>query len=150
METPKTIREKIRIAATTEDAEVRARYLSAFEAEIDQFVEGMSKAFERWQQLDENSSKERRRAYASALVYSALTLHITSMNLFLSGQLVAAGNIQRQVLESIALAFLISARNLNVFEQYANGKFSSNKAPTRLLKHHGSLGLDKGGCEDFE
>lgn len=147
MEIAKTIRQKIHVATTSEDVDVRAAYLSTFDVEIEQFVEGMAKAFERWQKLDEGSSAEPRRAYASALVYSAITLHISSMNLFLSGWLVAAGNLQRQVLESIALAFLVSARHLRVLEQYSAGSYSSSKAPGQLLRHHASLGLNKEAVE---
>jgi hypothetical protein len=147
VENPKEVREKLRTATTQEDEDVRALYLAKFDSEVDQFVEGMSTAFERWRKLDENSSSDVRRAYASAHVYSAINLHIASMNLFLSGWLVAAGNIQRQVLESIAMAFLIAAKTLDVFDRYERGKFSSNQAPALLLKHHQKLGLHKDAVE---
>ena len=64
MENPKEVREKLRTATTQEDEDVRALYLAKFDSEVDQFVEGMSTAFERWQKLDENSSSDARRAYA--------------------------------------------------------------------------------------
>ena len=143
LDSPEAIHRIIRAAATEEDRVVRARYLEQFEAEIDEFVEGMSRAYERWRELDRGCANEPRRAHASALVYSAITLNIASMNLFLAGWLVAAGNVQRQALESIATSFLVCSKELNVFEQYADGRYSTSKAPVQLMKHHAKFRLNK-------
>lgn len=147
METPNSIRQKILVAATQDDPAVRAEYLSAFKDDVDQFVDGMARAFQNWLLLDKNSSQRKRHAHVSALVYSAISLHVTSMNLFLGGWIIAAGNTQRQVLGSIALAFLVADRKRKVFELYAAGKYSSSKAPDQLLRVHANLGLDRESVE---
>lgn len=133
MQTAKSIRKGIRLATTTEQWQIRKTYRSIFSDEIDHFVEAMSLAYERWRELDHKCEKDQRRAYASSLVYSAISLQISSMNLFLSGWLVAAGNIQRQVLEAMSLAFLVTSPQLDVFDKFKEGVFRSNKAPKMLL-----------------
>ncbi len=147
MESADEIRKQIRAATTTEDRVVREAYLSKFTAETEQFIEGMSRAYEQWRKLDRNSHLNLQRAYTSAHAYSAISLHILSMNLFLSGKLVAAGNIQRQTLESIAMSLLLASSKLDVFERYEKGNYSTSKAPATLQKHYEKLGLVKAPVE---
>ena len=143
LDSAESIRKIILRATTEEDKEVRTQYLGRFAVEIDEFVDGMSRAFERWRELDRGCALRSRHAHVSALVYSAITLNIESMNLFLAGWLGAAGNVQRQALESIATAFLVCSPDLKVFEQYTKGHYSASKAPAQLMKHHSKFRLNK-------
>jgi hypothetical protein len=65
------------------------------------------------------------------------------MKLFISGQIIAAGNLMRQVLETIATALLCSSATLGVLEKYSRGKYSTQKSVEHLIKHSSKLGLKK-------
>jgi hypothetical protein len=110
METLEEVLKKIKTEITSDDAEIRSAFLSHFNDEIDNFTNAISNAFLNWRALDNEIKGDEKRACVSALVHTAITLHILSLKLFISGQIVAAGNLMRQVLESIALALLCSVR----------------------------------------
>jgi hypothetical protein len=103
METLQEARDTIFNELTSEDAEVRSDYLKHFEGGAKAFAEYMADSFVKWRAFDSHI-KDDGRAHVSALVYIAITLHVLSMKLLLSGQTIAAGNLFRQVIESIALA----------------------------------------------
>ncbi len=133
----------IKVEVTQDDAEVRECYLKHFGSEIEEFIKRMSNAFLNWKSLDDNLQGDRQKALVSALVYNAITLHIMSMKLFLSGYIVAAGNLQRQVIETIALGLLCSSNSLDVLDRYMDQKYSSNKAFNEVLRHSDKLNLKK-------
>jgi hypothetical protein len=101
----------------------------------------------KWRMFDNEVKDNEKRAYISALVYTAITLHVLSMKLFLSGQTVAAGNLSRQVIESIALALLCSCGDLDVLRHFMNDKYSSTVAVRDLLRHNKKLSLNVDGLE---
>ena len=107
----------------------------------------MAAAVLAWRDLDAGSEKEEGRAYVSALVYCAITLHLQSMKLFLSGHPVAAGNLSRQVVEAIALALLCSSKQSTVLRRFIKDEYSANHAVRDLLKDYEKLGLRKDGVE---
>ena len=107
------------------DEEVRAEFLNKFKEDATKFSGAMAKAFIAWRGLDADTGENQDRAYVSALVFTALTLHVQSMKLFFSGQLIPAGNIVRQVIESIALALVCSSKELNVLERFKEDKYSA-------------------------
>ena len=82
---------KIRREITEDISEVRERFVTEFNQEIDQFSDLMTDAFLEWQSLDHKIGSAPQLAHLSALVYSAITLHILSMKLLVSGQIIAAG-----------------------------------------------------------
>ena len=126
---------------TSDDVEVRGEYLKHFEGAAKGFAVSMAKAFLKWRDFDSKLKEDERRAHVSALVYVAITLHVSSMQVFLAGQTVASGNLFRQVLECIALAFLCSGKELNVLKRFMEDKYSSKKAIHDLLQHHKKLSL---------
>jgi hypothetical protein len=103
----------------------------------------MAEAFMRWRSLDDNVGKNEELGYVSGLVYTAITLHIQSMKLFLSGHTVAAGNMFRQVLESIALGLLCSTKRLNVLRRFIDDQYSPNNAVRDVIRHAQKLGVNK-------
>jgi len=141
METPKEAREKIFAEIVSDDSDVRAKFLEKFKPQAEEFSDAMAKAVTAWRELDAKVEGNERLAYVSALVFTALTLHIQSMKLFLSGQPVAAGNAFRQVLESIALALICSAKHLNVLDRFIKDEYSTNDAIRDVLRHAEKLGL---------
>jgi hypothetical protein len=101
------IRSDITKAITQDIPEVRERFLAHFETEIKDFVEHMILAYLKWQELESMINDDQRKAYVAAIVFTTINLHIVSFRLFLSGYPVAAGNLERQVIETIALAIAL-------------------------------------------
>ena len=143
MEDYESIR-KIIFTETTQDiTDVRLSFLEKFENQIDRFVDNMSLAFSKWRSLDSITSSDEKKAHVSALVYSSINLHVVSMKLFLSGYGVAAGNLERQTIEVIALAILCSQKDLDILDRYIQNQYSTNKALRDLNKHSEKLDLNK-------
>jgi hypothetical protein len=141
MKTVEKVRETIFKELTSDDSAVRSDYLKLFEADAKAFSDAMTNAFMRWRIFDNGMKGDERQAYLSALVYTAITLHILSMKLFLSGQTVAAGNLLRQVIESIALGLLCSGKDLDVLNRFVDDKYSSTAAIRDVLRHANQLSL---------
>ena len=106
MEDYESATSKIRSEIKGDLSDVRREFLEHFESDAERFVDLMARAFLRWSELDRGAGQDLKKANVSGLVFSAVTQHIISLRLFLSGYIVSAGNTQRQVLETIALALL--------------------------------------------
>ena len=130
---------------TNDEPEVRNSYLKRYSAKVEEFGIKMAKAILAWRDLDIGSETEEQRAWVSALVYGAITLHIQSMRLFLSGHTIAAGNLSRQVVEGISLALLCSSKQLHVFQRFIEDEYSPNNSVRELLRHYEKLGLRENG-----
>jgi len=141
METEEEAKETIFKELMFDDSEVRDDYLALFEADTRTFADFMAQAFVRWRSFNNEVKGDDRKAHVSALVYSAVTLHILSLKLFLSGHTVAAGNLLRQVIESIALALLCSGKDLDVLVRFMEDKYSSTVAVRDVLRHAKKLSL---------
>jgi hypothetical protein len=94
--------------------EERNKFLRYFKAERDVFAEYMARAIVVWDLLDKDIKGDKKKAYVVGLVWCAITLHIISMKLLMSGDSIPAGNLQRQVLETISLACLCSDKDLGI------------------------------------
>lgn len=138
-------RETIYSELFSEDSEVRASYLKLFERDVQEFAEAMAKAMAAWREIDAVVGDDEKRGYVAAIAYAAVTLHVTSMKLFLSGHIVAAGNLMRQVVESIALAILCSARHLDVLDRFMADRYSTNDAVRDVLRNAKTLKLKQDG-----
>jgi hypothetical protein len=141
METVEQAREIILKELTSDDSQVRRDYLELFEADTKVFADAMAQSFMKWRTFDSEVKGDERRAYVATLVYTAITLHISSMKLFLSGQTVAAGNLFRQVIESVALALLCSGKDFDVLKRFMEDKYSSKAAFRDVLRHAPKLSL---------
>jgi hypothetical protein len=86
----------------------------------------------------------------AALAYAAINLHILSLKVFLSGHIVAAGNLFRQVLESIALALLCSSKNSDVLDRFMADKYTTNNAIRDVLRKWRKLGLKADAKQPLE
>jgi len=141
---------KIIAEITSDEPEVRAAYLERYSGQVEKFGTSMANAILAWRDLDVGSEKEEDRAYVSALVYCAITLHIQSMRLFLSGHPIAAGNLSRQVVEAIAMALLCSSKQLTVLQRFIQDQYSPNNAVRDLLRHYKKLGFKEDGVKVLE
>ena len=145
METFEDAQEKIFAELTSDDPVVRAEYLKLFTADVKIFSAAMANAFMKWRSLDADLQGDENRAYVSSLVYTAIGVHILSLKLFLSGQIVASGNLFRQVIEFIALACVCSGKELGILEKFMKNRYSTNKAVRDVLHHSKQLGLNDDG-----
>jgi len=143
MEDYKSVQEKIRTEVTGDSREVFESFLEHFGDEVDQFIGSMSTAFMNWQALDSGVKGDEKKAFVSASVYSATTLQILSMRLFLLGYEVASGSLQRQVFEAIALAFLFSGKSIGVLEKFMADKYQTMNAMQDVIKHAAQLHLNE-------
>ncbi len=145
METLSEAHDKILKEILSDDSEVRAEFLKNFKEDATKFSCAMARAVLAWRELDAKASENERLAWVSALLFTALNLHIQSMKLLFSGQLVAAGNASRQVVESIALALVCSGKELGVLERFMEDKYSTNDAVRDVFRHSESLSLLREG-----
>lgn len=149
METLQQARDTIYKELVSDDSEVRTEYLRLYDADAKRFSEAMARAVVAWSPLD-NDAKDERRGYVAALCYAAITLHVVSFKLFLSGHIVAAGNLFRQVVESIALALLCSGKELKVLDRFIADEYSSNDAVRDVLRNWEKLGLKADAAEPMK
>lgn len=146
MEPAEEARANIWKEIASDDPEVRKAFLARYEKQAERFAAGMAAAFLAWRDLDANSEKNEHHAYVSAMAYTAITLQIQSMRLFLSGHAIAAGNLSRQALEAIALALLFALKEQNVLQRFIEDKYSTNDAIRDVAKHEKDAGLRDGGA----
>lgn len=135
--------EKIRTEITGGLDEVKEKFMMHFGGDLEQFIDSTAQTFLDWLKLDAASGQDQKKALVSGLVFSAISLHIISMRLFLTGYIVAAGNIQRQVLETIALALVCSCKSLNVIARFEEDTYSSNNAVHDAVRHAAKMNVNK-------
>ena len=135
------VRSTIFTEVTNDDPDIRQNFRERYDRQVGEFCDAMADATIRWKAFDVGSDKIERKAFVSALVYSAITLHVQSMKLFLSGQPIAAGNLTRQVVEAIAIALLCSGKDLGVLDRFMVDKYSSNDAVRDVCRHWKNLNL---------
>ena len=147
MEASKEIFDIIQNEILHENEEVRESFMNHFSRQIDKFIHEMANAIRDWKSFDDTIMGEKDKAAVSAILYSAITLNIASMKSFISGNIIAAGNLQRQVLESIAMAFLCSGKSLNILKMFMEQQYSPNKAIRDVIKHSAKLNLNRDALE---
>jgi hypothetical protein len=128
---------------TQDDPEIRSSFMAHFSSDVVSFSEAIAESVVLWRMLLDKGIKDQERAYISGLTHAAITLQTLSMKLLLSGQMVAAGNAFRQVLESSCTALLCSSKQLNVLQRFVQDQYSTSKAVADVLRHWQKLGLIK-------
>jgi hypothetical protein len=131
-------------------ADVREMFRKHFPAVVETFVGHMTSAFVAWDSFDRRLKGDERLSLVSALVYTSISLHVQSMKLFLSGHIVAAGNLTRQVVESIALALLCSNKQHDVLDRFMANKYSTSHAVADLRRRFKQLQLHPDAVEALE
>src|SRR5690348_13438385 len=128
METLAQAKNMIYTEITTSDSDVIRSYMDRYRTQAGQFSEVMARTMLDWHKLQERVNEHDNVAFVANAAYCAVMLHVQSMKLFLSGHIVAAGNLSRQTLESIAMALLFSGKTLNVLDRFINDKYSTKNA----------------------
>lgn len=132
---------------TKPDEAVATGFLGRYEGRATQFAELMAQAMMGWQALTAEAERNEKIGLVANLVYCAITLHIQSMKLFLSGHIIAGGNLSRQVTEAIANALLSSGRTLPDLDRFVEGRYSTTKAVADVQKQRKILGLKEDGLK---
>lgn len=141
METFKDIHRRVHLAIIQGESDTRERFINNFSFDIGTFSYDMAKAFRQWKRFDDTIHVDKEKAAISGILYLAITLNISSMKLFIAGNAIASGNIHRQVLESIALAFLLSDRSLDTLDLFMQQKYPANDAIKDVIRHQSKLDL---------
>jgi hypothetical protein len=150
METIEEARQKIAAELSSPGNEVREEFFAHFQGEANEFEKWMAEAVIRWQAFDGTMGTDAEKGLVSALIYSAILFNVQSMKLFLSGHIVAAGALMRQVVEAIALALLCSNKDLGVLSRVLNNRYSTNDAVTHVGRRAKQVGLLPGGLESLQ
>ena len=143
-ESLEAIRKTIRTEVAEDTPAIRAKYLEHFGPQVEEFCDAMTAAYIAWRKLDAQS-KDKESAYVSALVFAAINSTAVSMRLLINGHQSAAGAIQRQALETVALAVLCTSRSLGIMSRFMKGTYSTNKAIRDLLRNTAQLELSDVG-----
>lgn len=147
MESTEQAKNTIYNELTSDSSDVRGEYLALFNNEVIRFSDFMAEAYVKWEELNDALKGNERGAFVSAIAYSAISLNISSLQVLLSGHTVAAGNLMRQVCESIALALLCSGKSLNVLERFMDDKYSVTTAVRDVIRNSEVLSLHSDALE---
>ncbi|MDO8723423.1 MAG: hypothetical protein Q7J31_14535 [Syntrophales bacterium] len=134
----------------TNNVQERTEFLKYFASDRDFFSERMACAIVAWDTFDKDIKGNEQKAYIVGLVGCAISLHIISMKLLLSGYSIPAGNLQRQVLETIALACLCSDKLLGILDRFIEDKYSTNKTIDHVRKYASRLGINRNFLDVME
>jgi hypothetical protein len=124
---------------TQDDSEIRAQFLDHFRSETSEFLDQITEAFQRCRNLDSSFRSDERKAHLSSLALVAINLHMISFKLFLSGYPIPSGNLQRQVIETIALAILCSDNSTGVLDRHMRNEYLTFNAVRDLEVHSEKL-----------
>lgn len=136
-------RNKILAELTSDHKVIIAEYLAHFEADLWRFAESMANGLLSWELLDSSTWANEKRAYVSALVYTTVTLHVLSMKLLVSGYTIPAGNLLRQVVETLCLALVCSGKDIGILDKFMENKYSTKNAVRDAIRHAEKLGLNQ-------
>lgn len=100
------------------DIKTRKQFKEKFSLEIDNFITLIFDAYKEWQKLDDKCKNDDRASITAVFFFNAINHLVVSFNLLLSCYMVPAGNLMRQVLESLAMAILISSKKMQEFEKF--------------------------------
>ena len=136
-------RSRVFAEVTREDRSVRQDYVRAFSTEAQEFANVMGDTLALWSDAYASIQHDEKKKKVLALVYVSLSLHVASMKLFMSGHQIAAGNVMRQVVESVALTLLCASKELNVLDRFDKDAYSAKNAIRDLKKCANRLHLKK-------
>jgi hypothetical protein len=128
---------------TVMDQDVAASFIHRYRQDAEQFAELMAQATLAWSELAKSIELHDNAVFVVNIAYCAITLHIQSLKLFLSGHIVAAGNLSRQVIEAVAMSLLCSGHTLDVLNRFVADRYSTKNAVRDVLRHWEVLGLRK-------
>jgi len=146
--------EEIRATILSTNEDVRKQFLQYFGSEVDNFVSNLAHVYDRMRGLAARVSHDRRSAWADEFLFTAFNSLLTSFHLLISGFNVASGNLMRHHGEAVAMALLLSHRQIDTFASIDKDpqKFSVHKALDLARKKRNArlLGIDGLGWRKFQ
>jgi len=135
----------------SDNNKVRKKFRKAFHCEIERFIEAVFRAYKTCKSIDNKCKGNKQRSYIAAFLFSGINNLVSSFHLLISGYLVPSGNLMRQFMESLAMAILLSNRDLNYSERFEKegNKFPVHKALNYVLKDASKLKINRRGWEEF-
>ncbi len=140
----------VRILFAEDSPEVRRRFHRALASELRQLVPLTSASIRSAIEFNEFASGYPDREKVACLIFSAIQGFVVSMRLFFDGLLVPSGNVQRQVLESIAMAVLCSKPNLGYLRRFDNDEYSSKNAIRDVKRSADNLSVKKSAIAEID
>jgi len=119
-----------------DNSEILNEFSARFSKEILEFAELFSAAYKKYLELNHliKDNENNQKAYVSGLVYLLLDNILISEKLFILGYWAPAGNLMRQVIETVALATLCSLKDSITINTKGN-KSKNIHFFTSFIKH---------------
>lgn len=133
-----------------DEPSIRESFLKRYSNQVDKFIENEALAFHKWKQLDSVTHSDEKKKHVSTLIFSAINLNTISLKLFLSGYIIAAGNLERQVIETLAFAILCSCKSIGILEKYIRNDYLSMNAINDLLQNAEKANIEKKDVESLK
>lgn len=149
LETLAEVADTIRREILSTDEDVRAEFLRRYTKELDDFSHAMAECVFAWRSIDTGVQGEPR-ANISGLVHASITLQTLSMKQLAAGQMVAAGNAFRQVIEASCTALLCSCAQLDVLKRFMLDQYSTSHAVRDVRRHWKVLGVFEDAISPIE
>jgi len=96
--------------------DTRQKFLQYFGSEIDNFASEIVRAYNRLQEMPPRVPYDKRSAWVDEFLFAAFNSLLTSFHLLISGFSVPSGNLMRHYGEAMAMALLLSHRQINAFD----------------------------------
>jgi hypothetical protein len=128
---------------TRENRSVRLSYVRAFATEANDFSIVLGDTLANWQEMYRSAQDDERQKKVIALGYMTISLQVSSMKLFLSGQQVASGNLMRQAIESSGLTLLCSCKDLSMLDRFDRDEYTTQNTINDVVKYATKLNLKK-------
>ncbi len=145
--------DEVRAIIFSENEEVRQQFVQHFQSEIDKFILSLTRAYRRLQEMQARVPYDKRSAWVDHFLFAAFNSLLTSFHLLISGFSVPAGNLMRHYGEAVAMAFLLSHRQINTFEvlEREPRRYPVHKALDLVKRTRNAklLGIDGKGWEEF-
>lgn len=140
------------ILSTNED--VRNHFLQYFSVEVNNLVSTLRGVYDRMQEMPARVRHDRRSAWSDEFLFTAFNSLLTSFHLLISGFSVPSGNLMRHYGEAVAMALLLSHRQIDTFDLIDKDpqKFSVHKALDLVRRKRNArlLGINGPGWRKFE
>ena len=150
----KLTNEEIRAIILSTNEDVRKQFLQYFGSEVDNFVSNLTRVYDRMRGMAARVPHDRRSAWADEFLFTAFNSLLTSFHLIISGFNVPSGNLMRHYAEAVAMALLLSHRQIDTFVSIDKDpqKFSVHKALDLVRKKRNArlLGIDGPGWLKFQ
>jgi hypothetical protein len=146
--------EEIRAIILSTNEDVRNQFLQYFSSEVDSFIANLPGVYDRMQAMAARVPYDRRSAWADEFLFTAFNSLLTSFHLLISGFNVPSGNLMRHYAEAVAMALLLSHRQIDTFSMIDKDpqKFSVHKAMALVMRNRTArlLGVDGAGWQKFK